>query len=438
MKTRLIPIYFGKADDEEFVAQVNVITDLLKDEADFLEPVAIGARIPDAEAVVFPQLIGEAYRHIADIKKIKIPIIIITSEFGTVAMWDWEIVTFMKDNGVKPFTPYTLELTKTICRALKLKKELADTKFLVFQDNPGEGMQANIFKRFYWWEHECTELIHRKLGVSIVKKSYRELCETAKAIPDIQAEVVWKSWDFNCQGLSKKAINSAVKIYIAAKKITDQDDSIKGIGSNCLNESFFSDSTPCLAWNMLYEEKGIIWSCEADTMSLLTEYIINKSLNVPVMMSNVYPFLMGMAALKHEKIDKFPEVEDPDNHILVVHCGYTGLMPRSMCTEWTLKPKVLAIVDQNAVAVDSRMPTGAVTLAKLHPSFDKLLIIEGDLEKYVQYPDSDCRNGALIRVKDGRKIMADLYSHHDILLNGHKGEELQIMAKVLGLDCEEI
>jgi hypothetical protein len=438
MKTRLVPVYFGKANDEEFVAQVNTITDLLTDEADILIPVAIGSSIPDTDAVVFPQLIGEVYKHIKDIQKIKIPIIIITSEFGTVAMWDWEIVTFMKANGVKPFTPYDLEMTKTICRALKLKKELGNIKFLVFQDNPGEGMQASIFKRFYWWENECADLMHKKFGVHIVKKSYRELCETAKAIPDARAEETWKQWSFSCQGLSTEAIYSAVKIYIAAREITDQDGSIRGIGSNCLNESFFSDSTPCLAWNMLYEEKGIVWACEADTISLLTEYIINKSLNVPVMMSNVYPFLMGMAALKHEKIDKFPEVKDPDNHILVVHCGYTGLMPRCMCTEWTLKPKVLAIVNEKAVMADCRIPIGDVTLVKLHPSFNKLLVIEGDLEEYVQYPGSDCRNGALISVKDGRKIMADLYSHHDILITGHKGAELKVMAKVLGLDSEEI
>ena len=33
-------------------------------------------------------------------------------------------------------------------------------------------------------------------------------------------------------------------------------------------------------------------------MTLFTEYIVNKTLNVPIMMTNIYPFLIGMAALE--------------------------------------------------------------------------------------------------------------------------------------------
>ena len=56
---------------------------------------------------------------------------------------------------------------------------------------------------------------------------------------------------------------------------------------------------------MLFEESGILWACEADTLSLITKYILHKSLDVPIMMSNVYPQLVGQAALKHEKIESF-------------------------------------------------------------------------------------------------------------------------------------
>ena len=97
------------------------------------------------------------------------------------------------------------------------------------------------------------------------------------------------------------------------------------------------------------------------------------------------------------KIDKFPEVEEPDKHLLVVHCGYMGLIPQSFSTDWTLRPPVLAIVDKNAMALDARMATGDITLAKLHPSFQKIQVIKAELEKYVQYPGSDCRNGARSR-----------------------------------------
>ena len=115
----------------------------------------------------------------------------------------------------------------------------------------------------------------------------------------------------------------------------EADPSIQGAGINCLNESEYSDTTPCLAWDLLYQDRRLIWACEADTLSLLTLFILERSLAAPVMMSNLYPFLMGGAALKHEKIDKFPDVPEPENHLLMVHCGFFGVVPRPFCDAWT-------------------------------------------------------------------------------------------------------
>jgi hypothetical protein len=110
-------------------------------------------------------------------------------------------------------------------------------------------------------------------------------------------------------------------------------------------------------------------------MSMISKYLLHKSLGAPIMMTNLYPFLLGNAALKHERIESFPEVEaDPENHILVAHCGYMGVIPESFATEWSLRKKVLAIVDENASAIDARLPVGDITLAKLHPSMDKMTV----------------------------------------------------------------
>jgi L-fucose isomerase-like protein len=227
-------------------------------------------------------------------------------------------------------------------------------------------------------------------------------------------------------------------MYIALKQEIEKDETIRGAGMNCLNESFYSDTTPCLAWDMLFEEKGLIWACEADTMVLTTKYIVHKALDVPIMMSNIYPFLMGMAALKHEKIEKFPEVEDPSNHFLVAHCGYLGVVPKSFSTEWTLRSKVLSIVDDNATAIDARLPVGALTLTKLDPTLSRLMVVEGLLEGYAQYPGSDCRNGAIVRVQNARELMNKFYSHHYLLVTGHKRVEMELLAKVMDLEIDKI
>jgi hypothetical protein len=190
---------------------------------------------------------------------------------------------------------------------------------------------------------------------------------------------------------------------------------------------------------MLYEEEEMIWGCEADTVVMLTKFLLHKSLDVLIMMTNMYPFLMGDAALKHERIPYFPEVDgNPDNYLLAAHCGYFGVVPQSFATEWALRSKVLAIVDENATVIDARMPEGPITLAKLNPNFESIHVIEGEIEKYAQYEDSDFLNGAVIRVKDGHKLVSSLASHHYLVLSGHRLADIRQIAKVFGLVVEEL
>lgn len=434
MKAILQPLYFKSGMDDEFKLHLDLMHKFLKDEADINEPVEVGKPVKDADAVILPQLLGDAFKQIDLLKRIKLPLLVTTSDFGTVNMWDWEIVTFLKAEGLKVFAPYSFDLTKKLCKSLALKKEMKKTKFLVFQDNPGVGMQAEIFKRFYWWEERCQEAIKEKFGISIVKKSFKELAEKAKKISDAEAAQAAEQKIIPYEGVSESALLSACKMYLAIKEEIENDPDVRGAGINCLNESFYSDTTPCLAWSLLYEEKGLLWSCEADTISLATMYLIQKSIDADLVMSNIYPFLMGMAALKHERIDKFPEVEEPQNHLLVVHCGYFGVVPKCIASKWTLRKKILAIVDENATAIDARLPLGEVVITKLHPNLDKLMVVKGVLENYVQYPDSDCRNGALIKVEDGYRLMDLFYSHHNCIIVGNKTEDLKFIAKVFDID----
>jgi len=437
-KARLVPVYFGQAPDRDFQVQLGVLRELLAESAEIFDPVALGSSLPEADAALLPQVLGEAYRRIQHLEAIRMPLLIVTSEFGTMAMWDWEIGSYMRSEGIRPLAPYNVAQVRTICRALGVKRQLHNTTFLVYQDNPGEGFQPTIFKRFYWWEEECTQRILSKFGVRILRKSFRELGETAKQIPDAQAEVVVRERQIGTAGLASRQMLSAAKVYLALKREIDANSAIQAAGMNCLNESQFSDTTPCLAWNLLYEDSGLTWGCEGDTMSMLTQHILHRTLGAPIMMTNLYPFLLGQAALKHERIPAFPEVPEPENCVLVAHCGYLGVLPRAFSTEWTLRPKVLAIVDNNAHAIDARLPTGPVTLAKLSPSLESLSVAEGNLDCYSQYPGSDCLNGGIIRVRDGHKFVNSVMSHHYLVITGHHRANLEYIGRIFDLALDVI
>jgi hypothetical protein len=440
MRAILVPIYFNSPDDPDFSAQLQKLHELLADVAELLDPVQLGENLPDADGVIFPQMLGDAYRQLEEIKKLPQPLLIVTSEFGTVSMWDWEINSYLTAKGIKVIGPTNLEKTKQICRAFALKRRLKHSKLLVYQDNPasGGGKQDAIFKRFYWWESESIQAIENKYGVSVVKKSFKQLGQDARSISDEAAQKVWEERKAHTPTgrITQRAILSAVKIYMAVKRDLDQDPNIIAVGINCLNESMFSETTPCLAWNLLYEDQRMVWGCEADLVSMLTKVLIGKTLEVPFMMTNLYPFQMGYAALKHENIPNFPEVDGaPENYLLAAHCGYLGVVPQSFSTEWKLQAKVLAIVDDNATAIDARLPEGDITLVKLMPPFDRWSIVEADLPKYAQFENSDCLNGAVIHVPNGKRLVDDLVSHHYIVTTGHNLNALEMISKVFDLEC---
>lgn len=90
MKTRLVPLYFMSGRNNELDQQLETLKPMLAEVAEFSNPVVpLGSDLPEADAVVFPQLLGDAFKQIDDLRKIHLPLVVVTSEFGTVAMWNW-------------------------------------------------------------------------------------------------------------------------------------------------------------------------------------------------------------------------------------------------------------------------------------------------------------------------------------------------------------
>ncbi len=444
MKATLQPVILpsrNEREKEEYNAQLDVLKQIYSEEAIFLDPVVLGEPpIPGTDAFLFVQLTRSIFQCREATENASLPYVALTSSFGTIEMWDWEIIAFLREEtGCTVFSPYNVALAKVILRALGAKRKMREgLRFLVFQDSPGEGMQANIFKKFYWWEQDAIQRIQETFGVEFVYRSYKELNNIAEKIDYDKVRQFASKLKIPTEGVSEEQYLLAIQLYLAIKQIILNVGKVYGVGANCLNESFLSKTTPCLAWNLLFERDGILWVCEGDIVSLISEFITYSALKRPVLTTNLYPFLMGMAALKHERIEEFPEVEDPDNCALGIHCGYFGLAPQSFCSRWVLKPKVLEIVNNEAVMVDCEMAIGDVVLAKLHPNMKKITIIESTIERYVHYPNSDCLNGALLRFKNrsGHQIMQALSSHHSLIIQGDCTHELVHLAMVYGFEYE--
>ena len=441
LKAKIVPLQFRETNERErneYKDQMGKLNELYGDTAGFLPPVFAGEDIPACDAIVFPQLIGAAYHYVEKLRAYDKPMIVITSQFGTVDMWDWELITYLRSHGLTVFSPYNIELGKVILRAIAVREHLKGAKFLMFQDDPGEGMQAYIFKRFYWWEKECSEQIEKAFGARLIYRSWKEVNEMAKSFDPSEALALFESWNIPCEGLTDEHKVPVGQLYLAIRSVIDELGGVDGIGANCLNESMYSQTTPCLIWNMLFEQFGIIWCCEGDTLSLISTYVLYQSLRQPIMMTNIYPFLVGKAAIHHEKIDDFPPVADPENHALGVHCGYAGFTPRCFCRRWKVVPKVLEIVNEKAHVVDGELPAGDMVLAKINPTFDRITVIPGKIEKYVQFPGTDSRNASLLHYSNGEQVMEGLPSHHQLIITGKQKAPIAQVAKVFGWQMEVI
>lgn len=443
-KARIIPLYFKDAEYQEFERILGALKEIYVNEVEFLEPKAAGEELTEsADAVLFPVMWTNVYTEIDRlVSAIHIPVIVLTTTVGVSLMFDWESVAYMKQKGLQVFNPHSVELAKTIFRALALKREMKSQKFLVFHDSKGEGLIPEQFKIFYWWNDECIRDMKEKFGITIVHKSYKALGEKAKNISDSAAREEMKRWDFHEEVPYERPVLAAIKMFMAIRDEVDAEGNVVGCGVNCLNEGFYSDTTPCLAWSLLYQDRGVMWVCESDTSSLMTQYLIGSTIDSAIFTTNIYPFLSGMPALSHEKIQEFPDVEDPDDHALLVHCGYLGCVAQKMASKWTLRPPVLGwhswnIVGENSIVIDAEVEKGDITLCKLQSDFKGLFVEKGILEEYVQYPGSDCRNGGLIRVPDGYKLMENICSHHVIVTTGKRSNQMKAVAEIFGLEFDE-
>jgi hypothetical protein len=440
---RLLPVYL-EADQPTatFVSRLRQLQDLTEGLAEWLAPVQIGAAAQiAASAVVVPDMSGRAYRLLEEFSRLTMPILVVTSEFGTVSMWDWEIRDFLRRRGVDTVTPTSTGEFEDICRALGVKEKLAVSTMLAYQDDLGAGQQPDIFKRFFWWEDECVSQLRKSFGVNVERRSYRTLWARAAAIPESRILEAMNDVDRRVPivGLTKTARIESVRMYLALRDELDESTGVIAAGINCLNESETSTTTPCLAWNLLFEERGLMWGCEADLTSMITKYITWESLRVPVMMTNLYPFLMGQAALKHEKIPYFPPVDgEPENYILAAHCGYFGIVPQSFATQWTLRPRVLEIVNEDSNAIDARFPEGDLTILKIRSTMDSFAVTPAVLTEYSQYKNSDCLNGAVLRVENGYRFVEGLPSHHAVLAVGDVTRRLDVLGQTLGLAMDKI
>lgn len=132
-------------------------------------------------------------------------------------MWDGEIRDYLRRRGVETVAPPSLQEYHDICRALAVKKTLRNSTMLAYLDNLGAGQQPDIFKRFYWWEEAYVTDMENAFGVTVDRRSYKDLWARALSIPNfrVEDEVARIAGPVPIVGLATRARHDAVRLKLA-------------------------------------------------------------------------------------------------------------------------------------------------------------------------------------------------------------------------------
>ena len=319
------------------------------------------APLPEADAVVFPQLLGEAYRQGEAFQALAAadPARHLRVRHAVdVGLGDRRVSAVRGRGHDRPVQPGADAQDRG--RPGRQARAAADASSSSTRTTRAKAFKPRSSNGSTGGKTSAPSGCSDKFGVSIVKRSFRELGARAKAHPGPAGRRRrWRGWDVPVRRALRPARRSAAKLYLAVSDDLDADPAIRAVGINCLNESHFSDTTPCLAWNMLFQrarpDLGLRGRHAGDAHQVPAAPVARRADHDDQPVS-VPAGQRGPEARTDRELSR--RSSEPENHILVAHCGYLGVVPQPFATEWTLRKKVLAIVDENAVAIDARLPIG--------------------------------------------------------------------------------
>ena len=186
MKARLVPLYLDPGRDADFDKQLAALHSLLAEKRSFCEPVALGAPVPAAEAVVFPQVLGEAYRQVAafQVDRLADP----ADHLRIRHAFD----VGLGNRRISAFAGRRDDRTLSVCSKPGMsavrwasRRELRRDEVSGLSGRSRRRISSRVSSNdSTGGKTSARERLADKFGVTIVKKSFRELGAAAKAIPD--------------------------------------------------------------------------------------------------------------------------------------------------------------------------------------------------------------------------------------------------------------
>lgn len=226
--------------------------------------------------------------------------------------------------------------------------------------------------------------LKEKFDISLVKITSEELIETTKNHKGAicPSDLLKASFDQN-------EINKAYEIYLGINDLV-QKYNLEGFTIRCFDLLNTLHSTSCLAL-ALFNDQGIIGTCEGDLPALISMFLVQKLLNTSSFQANP------------------SEINLEDNSLIIAHCT----LPLKMTTSY----KLMTHYESNiGIGIKGELKETNCVLFRIGADLDKFVVLHGHIDENLKKLNL-CRTQIKISLKESAEyfLKRPLGNHHLVI-----------------------
>lgn len=354
--------------------------------------------------------------------------------------WRWSARDFLSTLGVPVHLVRNTAHGLDLLRSLAMKRFLADSRLVVF----GE-------QNFPWNAPAAGHFVTRSLGTQIIVRPLEDIRSRYAAYSDADVDSLWvaRRGRYIEKAVRPAELRQALRTYLAIREILEEERAL-GFGVNCFGDLITKGGrdVPCLAQTLLRED-GYIASCDGDYLAMMSMVLTSLFLDLPCMMSNMYPVRYIGALRDHFGGDplspnatKYPK-KTWKNLARLAHCGFVGVISPEMDPRgrvalndwggtWEIKR------DGCGCGIDGALRAGQ-TMTAVELKFDgqTLLVARGKVLETTRHKNMPhCESTALLQFDDLESFVEDISREHTVIVYGDHVESLKTLAGVLNIKSQ--
>ena len=353
--------------------------------------------------------------------------------------WRWSARDFLTSLGVGVHLVANNANGLQLMRALAMKRFLRTARMVVF----GE-------QNFPWNAPAAGHLVAGSVGTDIVVRPLADIRSRYDKFSDAVVDEIWaaRRHRYRVKAAPADELRTAVRAYLAIREIL-LEESACGMGINCFGDLVTSGGrdVPCLAQTLLRED-GYIASCDGDYLAMMSMAMVSFYLDLPCMMSNMYPISYVGALSDHFGDPLSPPVDKHPRHTWknlarLAHCGFVGVVSPEMdpsgktdLYDWGGTYEIKR--DGRGCGNGGELMAGQpITIVELKFDGRTLLVGRGQVCETTRHDNMPhCEKTALLRFDDLEGFVRNISREHTVIAYGDHVDALCTLGQALGLDVK--